>query len=392
MNIFRQAMRIFLINLKTLSQRLGSSFVVVAGIAGVVGVLVSVLALGNGLQQSFAATGRADRAVVVAKGAFAESSSLVGQDAAGTIAGAPVIAKDSAGQPLVSREFLAQLPLIAEADGIPKNVALRGVEQAGLALRPEVRVVRGREFRPGLHELMIGGSLESQFHHLAVGDSVRIQNDAWRIVGVFTAGGSAHDSEIIGDAATLRSAFHRTGYQSVIVRLSGPIRTLEAVLKADPSLSVEVHQEDQYFADQSKGIIRLLKSLGYLVGGIMAVGAAFAALNTMYAAVNAQMIMLATLRALGFGASAVLASIFLEAFFLALIGACLGTGVAWLLFNGHTVNMLAGGGTQAVFALRITLPMFVLAAAWSILIGFAGGLFPALRAVRLPVATALREL
>jgi putative ABC transport system permease protein len=392
MSILGQSLIVFQMNLKTLPQRLGSSFVVVAGIAGVVGVLVSVLALGNGLQQSFTATGRTDRAIIVAKGSFAESGSVMGQDAASTIAGAAGIAKDAIGQPLVSREFLAQIPLVAEADRVSKNVALRGVEPAGLALRPEMRVVEGREFKPGLHEVMVGSALQSQFGHLTVGDSVRIQNEAWRVVGRFTAGGGSHDSEIIGDAATLLSAFHRTGYQSIIVRLSGPIQSLEAALKANPSLSVEVHREDQYFADQSKGIVRLLKSLGYFVGGIMAVGAIFAALNTMYAAVNAQLVMLATLRALGFRAFAVLAAIFMESFLLALIGAALGTLVAWLLFSGHTINMLGASGNQSVFVLHITLSMFVLGAAWSIVIGFAGGLFPALRAVRLPVATALREL
>jgi putative ABC transport system permease protein len=203
-----------------------------------------------------------------------------------------------------------------------------------------------------------------------------------------------HDSEIIGDSTTLRSAFHRTGYQSIIVRLSGTgaLSALERSLAGNPSLSVEVHREDEYFADQSKGIVRLLKALSYFVGGIMAVGATFAALNTMYAAVNAQLVVIATMRALGFRASAVLAAIFLESFLLALAGAILGTAIAWLLFSGHTINMLGGSGNQSVFTLQITLSMLLLGAIWSIVIGFAGGLFPALRAARLPVATALREL
>jgi len=394
MRLLRQTFVIFELNLKTISQRLGSSLVVVAGIAGVVGVMVSVLALGNGLQQSFATTGRPDRAIIVAKGAFGESGSQVSADAASTIASAAGAAKDGAGRPAVSREFLAQLPLVAEADHVSKNIALRGVETAGLVLRPEIRIVQGRTFKPGLHEVIVGSSLQSQFQHLTVGGTVPIQKEAWRIVGSFQAGGGTHDSEIIGDSATLLSAFHRTAYQSIVLRLSGTgaLSALEKSLAANPSLSVEVHREDRYFADQSKGIVRLLKALGYFVGGIMAVGATFAALNTMYAAVNAQLVVIATMRALGFRAFAVLAAIFLESLLLALVGAFLGTAVAWLLFSGHTVNMLGGSGNQSVFTLHITLSMLLLGAVWAIAIGFVGGLFPALRAARLPVATALREL
>ena len=395
MSMFRQATAIFRINMGTLTQRLGSSFVVVAGIAGVVGVLVSVLALGNGLQQTFAATGRADRAIVIAKGAFSEGNSLLSQDAVSTVASAAGVSKDAAGHALVSREFVTQLRLVALADRVPKNVILRGMEPRGLAIRPELRIVEGRAFQAGRHEVMVGRVLQSQFDGLRIGDSVPIQNDRWTIVGSFRVeGGGAHDSEIMGDAASLLSVYHRANYQSMIVRLSTPSSEarLEAALAKNPSLSVEVHREDQYFADQSKGIVRLLKALGYFVGAIMAIGAVFAALNTMYSAVDAQLTMLATLRALGFKASAVLIAIFWESFLLALIGALAGTAMAWLLFNGHTVNMMGSIGSQTVFTLHISAQMLVLGAAWSILIGFIGGLFPALRAARMPVSVALREI
>src|SRR5450432_1670426 len=164
--MFRQATAIFRINMGTLTQRLGSSSVVVAGIAGVVGVLVSVLALSNGLQQTFAATGRADRAIVIAKGAFSEGNSLLSQDAVSTMASADGVSKDAAGHALVSREFVTQLRLVALADRVPKNVILRGVEPRGLAIRPELRIVEGRAFQPGRHEVMVGRVLQSQFDDL----------------------------------------------------------------------------------------------------------------------------------------------------------------------------------------------------------------------------------
>ena len=393
MKILRQIRAVTGINLGSIPQRWGASLVVVAGIAGVVGVLVSVLALGQGFERTLAATGRADRAVITAKGAWNESNSSLPRDTAITGEDAPGIKKTVQGKPILSMEVLTQIPARAISDNMVKNVSLRGIGPLGMVLRPEIHLVQGRMFRPGLHELIVGVPLQSQFKDMAVGDQLTFRDSPWTIVGSFaTTGGSGHDSEIFGDALTLMSTFHRITYQSITVQLTSPaaLKTLSKAIAANPSLSVEVHAEDKYFAQQSQGLVKLLTMVGYFIGGIMAVGAVFAALNTMYAAVSAQSLQIATLRAIGFNAGAVLVAVFLEALLLALAGAILGTAVAWLLFSGHTLNMISGSQGQLVFTLHVTPQLAVLGIVWALVIGFLGGLFPAIRAARLPVATALR--
>jgi putative ABC transport system permease protein len=393
MRILRQIRAVTGINLSSLPQRWGASLVVVAGIAGVVGVLVSVLALGQGFERTMAATGRADRAVITAKGAWNESNSSLPRDTTVTIEDAPGIKKTAQGKPILSMEVLTQVPARAISDNMVKNVTLRGIGPLGMALRPEIHLVQGRMFRPGLHELIVGVPLQSQFKDMAVGDQLTFRDSPWTIVGAFaTTGGSGHDSEIFGDAPTLMSTFHRITFQSITVQLTSAaaLKMLSKAVAANPSLSVDVHAEDKYFAQQSQGLTKLLTMVGYFVGGIMAVGAVFAALNTMYAAVSAQALQIATLRAIGFNGGAVLVAVFLEALLLSLAGAVLGTAVAWLLFSGHSLNMISGSQGQLVFTLHVTFQLAVLGIVWALVIGFLGGLFPAIRAARLPVATALR--
>jgi putative ABC transport system permease protein len=393
MKILRQISAVTGINLGSIPQRWGASLVVVAGIAGVVGVLVSILALGQAYEHTLTATGRADRAVITSKGAWNESGSALSRDTIVAIEDAPGIRKNAQGKPILSMEVLTQIPAHALSDDMVKNVSLRGIGPQAMALRPEIHLVQGRMFRPGLHELVVGVPLQSQFKDMAVGDQLSFRDSPWTIVGSFaTSGGSGHDSEIFGDAPTLMSTFHRITYQSITVQLtsSAALKILNKAIAANPSLSVDVHPEDQYFAQQSQGLTKLLNMVGYFIGGIMAVGAVFAALNTMYAAVSAQSLQIATLRAIGFNAGAVLVAVFLEALLLALAGALLGTAVAWLLFSGHSLNMVAGSQAQMVFTLHVTPQLAVLGIVWALVIGFLGGIFPAIRAARLPVATALR--
>jgi putative ABC transport system permease protein len=391
MNFLNQACAVAIINLSTFPRRLAAAAVVIAGIAGVVGVLVTVLALGNDLQQTFAATGRADRAIVTAKGAVAESGSAIQHDAAYAVAASPAIARTASGKPILSMEMLTQIRSLDSGGHTARNVSLRGIGPLAMVLRPEIHITQGRMFRPGLHEVIVGAALQTQFPSMQIGQTVTIQNSRWKIVGRFTAGG-AHDSEILGDAVTLLSAFHRDNFQSITVRLAGPgaLKILTDALAANPSLSVDVRREDKFFAEQSRVIVRMLTTVAYCIGGIMALGAVFAALNTMYAAVAAQALTIATLRAIGFGAGPVLAAVFAEALALAGFGALAGAAIAWLLFSGHTLSMLSGGGGQAIFQLRITPHLVALGVAWALAIGLLGGLFPAIRAARLSVAVALR--
>jgi putative ABC transport system permease protein len=390
MNFFSLVWRAAMINLTTLRARLGAAAVVVVGIGGVVGVLVTVLALGGGLERTLAATGRPDRAIVTAKGAFSESASAIQHDGAYVVAVSPAIAKTNSGKPLLSMEMLTQIQ-VAGSKGAG-NVTLRGVGPLGMTLRPEIRITSGRMFQAGRHEAIVGDALQSQFPGLRTGGRVMIQNSRWDIVGSFAGtSGGIHDSELFGDAATLMSAFHRTNFQSITVRLTNPgaLAVLSKALSSNPSLAVDAEHEDKYYAKQSIGIIKLLTAVAYSVGGIMALGAVFAALNTMYAAVASQGVTIATLRAIGFSGSAVLAAVLVEALTLAVVGALVGAATAWLLFSGHTLSMFAGGG-QAIFQLRITGRLVLLGVVWALAIGLIGGLFPAIRAARLPVATALR--
>lgn len=390
MTFFRLAWRAAIINLTTFRERLGAALVVIVGIGGVVGVLVTVLALGGGLERTLGATGRPGRAIVTAKGAFSESASAIQHDAGYVVASSPAVAKAASGKPLLSMEMVTQIQ--AGGGRGTGNVTLRGIGPLAMALRPEIRLTGGRLFGAGRHEVIVGDALQSRFPALKTGGSVLIQKSRWAIVGSFTSdGGGAHESEIFADAATLMPAFHRTNFQSITVRLAGAggLDVLRKATAANPSLSVDVESEDKYFAKQSSSIIKLLTTVAYAIGAIMALGAVFSALNTMYAAVASQRVTIATLRAIGFGGASVLAAVLAEAVGLAVLGALAGAGVAWLLFSGHSLSMMAGGN-QAVFQLRITGHLVLLGVIWALAIGLLGGLFPAIRAARLPVATALR--
>jgi putative ABC transport system permease protein len=393
MSILRQIAAVIRINLATLPRRWGAALVLIAGVAGVVGVLISVLALVQGFEHVFAAAGRTDRAIIVSQGAQSEGSSALPRDAATAVPDAPGIARDAEGRPILSMEMLTQLRAAGIHDGVIKNVLLRGIGPLAMTLRPELHLVQGRMFRPGLHEVIVGAPLQTPFRGFAVGDRLVIQNSRWTIVGSFASGNdNVHDSEILADAPSLMSAFHRTAYQSITVRLTSPaaVKSLATALGANAAVVVEVVREDEFFARQSRGFAQVLTVFGYFVGGIMAVGAVFAALNTMYAVVATQAIFIATLRAMGFNAVAVLSAIFLESLLLSVAGALAGMAISCLLFGGHTLNMLTGSQTQMVFSLRITPALAVLGIIWALVIGFIGGLFPAIRAARLPVATALR--
>jgi putative ABC transport system permease protein len=331
-----------------------------------------------------ASTGRPDRAIILAKGALSEGSSSIPRDSAVTLAEAGRRAAD--GKPIASMEMLTQTRLMAR-DGQIKNVSVRGVGPLDGALRPEITIVQGRMFRPGLQELVVGRNLSIKFANLEPGDHIQLQNGTWTIVGTFASGGSAHDSEILGDADTLLAAFHRNAFQSVTIALDGPagLARLNALIAANPALVVEAQREDIFFAAQSAAFTRVLTVIGLIVGVTMAIGAVFSALNTMYAAVSAQSVEIATLRAIGYNGTAVSVGVFCEALTLALAGALAGIAVAWLFFNNHALST-----GSVVYALHIDFSLAMLGIVWALGIGILGGLFPALRAARMPVAEALR--
>lgn len=397
MRTFRQIGAVVALNLKSLPQRAKTSLVIVIGIAGVVAVLISVLSLSTGLVEALTATGRPDRAIMLHKQSVSEVGSSIPREAVFTILEEPGIVHDAAGRPIASAEMLATINLRRRDNGVLGALTLRGVSPQSFELRPEIRLTAGREFRPGLREVIAGQAAQQRYAGLTVGSRVRFGENEWTVVGAFSSAGGAHDSELLADANTVLSAYQRTTFNSVTVKLDGPgaLARLTKAVSQDSTLPVIVRNEMQYYEQQSHTFASFLAIIAHIVGAIMAVGAIFAALNTMYSAVSARAVEIATLRAIGFGASAVVASVLVEALLLALIGALIGAAIAWIAFDGNTVSTLSGAAnslTQVVFHLRIGAGLIATGILWACAVGLIGGLLPAVRAARVPVAAALRAV
>jgi putative ABC transport system permease protein len=381
-------------NLASIPQRFGTSSVIVIGIAGVVAVLISVLAMATGFKRTILATGRDDRAIVLRGGSDSELASTLAREATLTIMDAPGIRKDAAGKPIASAEAVVVVDMPKKSNDSGANVTIRGVGPEGMALRPEIQLIAGRMFQRGLRELIVGSGAQAQFKGLDVGSHIALRGSDWTIVGAFVSNGDSHESELLADGETVLSAYRRNLYQSVVVLLDSKdsFATFKSSLTTNPQLSVDAMREHDYYAHQSQRMSSVLSFIAYFVGGIMAVGALFGALNTMYSAVSVRSREIATLRAIGFGASAVVLSVLIEALLLSVIGALLGAALAWMFFNGNVVSTLGSNFTQVVFRLAVGPSLVVLGIVWACVIGLVGGLFPAIRAARLPVATALRAL
>lgn len=374
-----------------LPQRLDASSVVVVGIAGVVGVLVAMLAMAEGFKTTLASTGGTDTAIILRGGSQAETNSVITRDQVPLIRSLDGIARGPDGQPLVSPELSQVVNLQSRADGSDTNVQFRGVGPAAWALRPKLKIVEGRRFNPGLRELVVGRGAQRQFRGLEVGRQLRLANQMWTVVGVFSSNDS-HDSELWADVDVLGPAYQRQAYQSVTVKLDGKtgFKRLKAALAADPRLKLDVSTTRDYYARQSEGLSRLINALGTVIGTIMALGAVFGALNSMYAAVSGRAREIATLRALGFRGLPVVTAVMLETMLLALVGGTIGAFVAWALFNGYSVSTLGNNFSQVVFQFRVSPPLLWTGLKWALGIGLVGGLFPALRAARMDVTEALR--
>ena len=394
MNMLRQIRAVTWMNLTSIPQRFGTSSVIVVGIAGVVAVLISVLAMATGFKRTIVATGRDDRAIVLRGGSESELASTLSREATLTIMDAPGIRKDSAGKPIASAEAVVVVDMPKKSNDSGANVTIRGVGAQGMALRPEIHIVAGRVFQQGLRELIVGSGAQAQFKGLDVGSHIALRGSDWTIVGAFESNGDSHESELLADGETVLSAYRRNLYQSVVVRLESKdsFAAFKNTLTTNPQLSVDVMREHDYYAKQSQRMSNVLSFIAYVVGGIMAVGALFGALNTMYSAVSVRSREIATLRAIGFGASAVVVSVLIEAMLLSVIGALIGAGLACVFFNGNEVSTLGSNFTQVVFRLAVGPSLVVLGIVWACVIGLVGGLFPAIRAARLPVATALRAV
>jgi putative ABC transport system permease protein len=392
--MFKQIGAVTWMNLTSIPQRLGSSCVIVIGIAGVVAVLISVLAMATGFQHTVLGTGRDDRAIVLRGGSDSELASTLSREATLTIIDAPGIRKDTAGKPIASAEAVVIVDLPKKSNDSGANVTIRGIGPQGMELRPEIHLAEGQMFQRGLRQLIVGRGAQGQFKGLEVGSHIELRGTDWTIVGAFSSNGDAHESELLADVETVLSAYRRNLYQSVLVQLDSAdaFTAFKSSLTTNPQLSVDVMREREYYAKQSERMATILSFVAYFVGGIMAIGALFGALNTMYSAVSARSLEIATLRAIGFGASAVVLSVLIEALLLASAGALIGAALAWLFFNGNAVSTLGGNFTQVVFRLVVSPALIVLGIVWAGVIGLIGGLFPAIRAARRPIASALRAV
>ena len=380
------------LGIASLPQRWGASSVIVVGIAGVVGVLVAMLAMGAGFQATLDSTGDDRTAIVLRGGSQAETNSVITRDQVPLVATLPGIARDAQGRPLLSAELSQVVSLTSLSDGTDVNAQFRGVGDMAWAVHDKVRIVQGRAFKPGLREIVVGEGARTQFRDMEVGKTLTLGNQAWTVVGVF-ASGDAHDSELWTDTQTLASTYQRGAYQSISVRTEGEagFAQFKAAVAADPRLKLDVETTRDYYRKQGGGLNTLISVLGTVIGAIMAIGAVFGALNTMYAAVATRAREIATLRALGFRGLPVVTAVMLETMLLALLGGLLGCAVAWLLFNGYSVSTIGSNFSAVVFKFHVSPELLWSGLKWALGIGLVGGLFPALRAARLPITTALRE-
>lgn len=387
--MLRQIVTLTGIGLRAIPQRKGASLVIVVGMSLVVAVTLSILSMSAGFMRSIRNTGRPDRVIVLSQGAQFEFGSGLSRENVNTIANAPGIRTGADGKPILSADSLASLAVIKKSDGFDAFVTLRGIGPAGLALRPEIRLVSGRLFEPARHELIVGESARAQFAGLDVGSQVPLPQGDWTVTGIFESNGDQHESELLADAETVYAAMRASAFHSVTVMLDRPqsLEQFRAALKMNPTLTVDVIAEPQYLATQAQFLNDFLSIIAYVVGGVMGLGATFGALNTMYSVVSTRSVEIATLRAIGFGGAPVVMSVLIESLLLACVGAAIGATAAWAAFNG---DLHAAGGL--VFRLAVTPGLIALGIGFAGTLGLIGGLFPAIRAARLPVATALRAI
>jgi putative ABC transport system permease protein len=395
MSLISQIAAVVIMNLRSLPQRLGPSFVIIVGSAGVVAVLVAILAMAAGMAKTLQGTGRDDRAIVLRNGSASESGSALSRSASQIVMDAPGIKHDRDGRPIASAEPLRLLKLFRSDDGAEVTAVLRGIGVQAMIVRPELKLIEGRMFQPSVNELIVGKAAKAQYKDMEIGSHIATRTATWTVVGTFTTSGDAHESELMADANTVMSADHGSTYGSITALLDSPssLAKLADSLTANPAVRVDVTRERDYYSRQSKTVSSLLSILVYVVGGIMGVGAIFGALNTMYSAVSTRMAEIATLRAIGFGSTSIVISVLAEALLLAAAGGILGAVAAWAFFNGRTISTTQGTAyAQLIFDITVTLRSALVGIAASCIIGFIGGLFPAIRAARLPIATALRAV
>jgi putative ABC transport system permease protein len=395
MRALNQIIAVTLLNLKNLPQRAGSSLVAIIGVAAVVLVFAAVLSMARGFERTMVSTGSEDTAIIMRSGSTSEMSSGLSNDQTLIIANAPGVLKDG-DTPVISAELYVIADVKMKSNDVDANVPFRGVQESAFDVRRDVRIFEGRMFETGKNEILVGRGAQSEFQGLDVGSTIRFGQTEWAIVGAFEAGGGVAESELWTDVRVLQGAYRRgNSFQTVRVKLESPdsLEILETNLKDDPRIDPDVMTEREFYSTQAEQLTQFIKLVGYPLTILMSIGAIFGALNSMYSSVSVRGKEIATLRALGFGPVSVLFSTVVESMLLALIGGLIGGVLAYLVFNGFRVSTLNGASfSQVVFDFAVTGDLLAQGLRVALVIGVIGGFFPAIRAARMPVAQALREL
>ena len=394
MSFIRQVLSVTNMNLRSILERSGSSLVIIVGIAGSVAVMVSLLAMAEGLSSTISSTGEEDRVIILRDGSNSELSSGVAMTEIDTVSSSPGI-KSMDGEPMIAGELFAIIDLKKKGAESTSNLPIRGVQPASFKIRPEVEIIEGRNFTTGTAEIIVGKGANNQYEGLELGDQIKVRDSFATVVGIFSSNGNVHESEIWADLAAAQGIFRRgASASSMILKLDSPDSFDEVGLFVEsyPNLELKVQSESDFYENQSSGA-DLIKIFGQVVGYIMAIGAVFAALNTMYSAVSTRLVEIGTLRALGFKGTTVLLALMIEALLLAMIGGLLGAAIAYILFNGYTVSTLAGGSfSQTAFAFAVTVDVVQQGLTLALFVGLIGGLFPAWNAARRDITEALRSI
>lgn len=392
MRFLSQVISISLMNLRNIPQRWGPSIVIVVGIAGVVTVLVAMLAMAKGFETTLQSAGHDDRVIVMSAGSESEMTSGLTIEQANIIENKPGILRIERNS-LMAREIYVIADIRKRGSSTSANLPMRGIDENSSRIRSEMTIVAGRDLEFGRFEIIAGESAASQFQGLEIGNSVPIRGADWEVVGLFSTGGSVFESEVWVDQQILGASLNRgPGFSSVTVQLQSPqdFDAFVASLESDRRLPVNAVRESEYYAGQSENLTQLITIFGYAVAAIMAVGAIFAALNTMYSAVATRSVEIATLRALGFGRAPIVISVMLEALLLALLGGVVGSVLTYFVFNGYTVSTLGDSFSQVSFDFRVTSDLLMQGIVGSCILGILGGLLPAVSAARQPITVALR--
>jgi putative ABC transport system permease protein len=394
-NWIHQTFAVTALSLRTIPQRLGSTGVAIVGIAGVVVVFVSVLSIAAGFTAAMRGSGSPARALVMRSGADSEMTSGLGRPEVDVIKQAPGIRRDGQ-ETLASAELYVIIDLPKKSTNTAANVPMRGVEPTALRVRDDVSIVEGRMLEFGTNEVVVGRGASGQFVGLTVGEEIRSGQNTWKVVGVFEADGGVAETEIWCDSRVLQGAYRRGNtFQTVLARLESgaSFDAFRDWLTANPQVNVQVRRETEYYAQQSQALSSLIQGVGFGIAALMGIGAVFGAILTMYTAVSTRSREIATLRALGFNATSVVVSVLAEALTLGAIGGLIGGTLAYLAFNGYqTSTMNFQTFSQVAFAFQVTPQLLTLGLAYSLVMGLVGGLFPAIRAARLPIPSALREM